>query len=774
MKKSLIAGASVFALVAGLSGTALAQSADLNSAQATNVENQTVTNKATNADKNDSNDGIGGDPFESLNNNFGDDTFENQVLNQNNINSGINSAQQGGNAAAIAVDGDGPPGGGGPQIETNLAKAKNTQTSTVKNTAEVETEDDNGDADGIGGDPNNSMVNDFGSDTFDNQVINQNNINSGINSAQQGGNAAAIAVDLDGASTNNALNEAMAENKQTQTVTNKATVGKDNEDDDGVGGEGEYSLRNEFGIETFENQTINQNNINSGINSAQQGANSVAIAASSQESDANGGLANIPDINIGRLNIDQETEDAINDANQLLIDTLGLEIDAVNGNVGDPENNETNKATSKSTGNQTVDNLARVEDDEDDGDKDGGVGGDSHDSLSNEFRDRTFQEQVLNQNNINSGINSAQQGANTAAIAVDLDEGSNNSDTNMASATSNHTQDFTNKAEVSGEDNDGVGGFDGDDNNEDTLYNNFGEETFQEQVINQNNINAGINNGQQGMNTAALAIDDSNSTTDLNSAVARTTATQDGKNVAKDSSEGDRDDGVIESGHGVGGSPAEDNLNNKFGEYTFQEQVLNQNNINSGINSAQQGGNTAAIAIADNGSTTDTNLADAKTDLTQGTTEVPLKNLAEATGEDSGGVGGNPTGNGDEEDPLSNAFGDYTFESQVMNQNNINSGINSAQQGANTVALAIDLGGAGGLDLDTAVSLSTLNQTVTNTATVSGSGNAGIGGDPTYALNNNFGEYTFQNQVMNQNNINSGINSAQQGANTVAIAFSGD
>ena len=109
-----------------------------------------------------------------------------------------------------------------------------------------------------------------------------------------------------------------------------------------------------------------------------------------------------------------------------------------------------------------------------------------------------------------------------------------------------------------------------------------------------------------------------------------------------------------------------------------------------------------------------------------------------------------------------------------MNQNNINSGINSVQQGANTVSAAVDLGGPGGLDINTAVSMSTLSQTVTNTATVNGPNNAGVGGDPYYALNNNFGSDTFKNQVMNQNNINSGINSAQQGANTVAVAYSGN
>ncbi|MEQ8355981.1 MAG: hypothetical protein RH942_10635 [Kiloniellaceae bacterium] len=761
-------------MVAGLSGTAFAQSADLNSSSATNTLNQTVTNSASNQDDENANDGIAGSPDNALNNNFGDTTFENGVMNQNNINSGINSAQQGGNAAAIAVDGDGV-GGGSNAIEKNLATAKNTETQTATNTAKVDTEDDDDESDGIAGDPEHSLNNNFGSDTFDNQAINQNNINSGINSAQQGANAAALAVDLDGASGNNALNEAKAENKQTQTVINEAKVGEEGDDDDGIGGEADHSFVNDFGNQTFENQAINQNNINSGINSAQQGANTVAIAASAQDSSHNGTPNPLNTVSFGVVEIDSETQAAMDAATALVLDAFDLNPTALGGNGGDPEDYETNKATATTMKNQTVTNTAKVTDDGngDDNANDGGIGGDAEDSLSNEFGDDTFRGQVLNQNNINSGINSAQQSGNTAAIAVDIDEGSNTRDINIATATADETQKFTNKAEVSGEDNDGVGGFDGDGDNEDTLYNNFGDNTFQDQVINQNNINAGINNGQQGMNTTAMAIDASDSTTDLNTATASSKGRQNGENKATDSSEGDKDDDDVVAGHGVGGSPAEDNLNNKFGEYTFQNQVINQNNINSGINSAQQGANTAAIAVADEGSTTDKNTSTSTSDLRQGTGQVPLKNLASATGEDSGGVGGNPEGPDDDQDPLSNAFGDYTFQEQVINQNNINSGINSAQQGANTVAMAIDLGGPGGLDVNNAVSIATLSQTVTNTATVSGDSNAGVGGGAEYALNNNFGSNTFQNQVMNQNNINSGINSVQQGANTVAIAFSG-
>ncbi|NIA67446.1 hypothetical protein HBA54_02465 [Pelagibius litoralis] len=766
MRKSLIAGASVFALVAGLSGTAFAQSADLNSASATNTMNQDVVNKASATDDENSNDGIGGDPSESFNNNFDQHTFQDQVLNQNNINSGINSAQQGGNAAAIAVDGDGAGGGGGPDVETNIAKAKNDATQTVTNKAEVDSPDDEGLGDGIGGSAEDSFNNNFGADTFDNQVINQNNINSGVNSAQQGGNAAAIAVDLDGATGPTPVkNTAEADNVLDQTVTNKALVGDDSDGNDAILGENNDSNNNNFGSRTFENQVINQNNINSGLNSAQQGANTVAIAVSAQDGATP---------SFGVVELDSETAEVINSAIENVAEAFDLDASAI-GNGGDPEASEINKATATSDGVQDVTNVAKNEAETND---DGGAGGDPDDSFANEFGFETFENQTINQNNINAGINSAQQGANTVAIATDVDDGDvDGEDMNIANAKSTQDQQFSNKAKAAGEDNDGVGGFD-DNDNSDSLYNNFGEETFKDQVINQNNINAGINNGQQGMDTVALAIDNSASDMDTNMATAKSDGTQNGENIANDSSQGDRpdaDDGdPVEHGLGIGGGAEESNLNNQFGDNTFENQVINQNNINAGINSAQQGANTAAIAVADDGSIVDTNIATSKTFLDQGDDEAPLSNLAKVTGDESGGVGGNPTGQGDGEDPFTNEFGEATFQDQVINQNNINSGINSAQQGANTVAMAIDLGGGGGLDLNTAVALSDLDQTVTNTATVSGNSNAGIGGSPEYAFNNNFGDNTFRNQVMNQNNINSGINSVQQGANTVAVAFSGN
>ncbi|WP_299391722.1 hypothetical protein [Pelagibius sp.] len=782
MKKSLIAGASVFALVAGYGASALAD--DVNVAVSLGTLNQTVVNSATVTEENDeANQGIAGGAQDSLNNDFGSDTFEDQVLNQNNINSGINSGQQGGNAAAIAVDQDGVLDLGlDPEFDANVAISGNIADQDVTNTASVDSTDgpvpDNADPeleeDGIAGEALRSLNNDFGSDTFDNQAINQNNINSGINSAQQGANAAALAVDFDGSEDEVSVNAAFSGNYLTQEVSNEALVtdgdpgDNGNEDNDAIAGEAVDSLRNTFGTQTFENQVINQNNINSGINSAQQGANTASIAASIGD----------PDIDLGPGDPDSETDDAISDAIGAIEDALAFDVGGAGlGNMGgDVEAFEANIAASRSQGEQTVVNNADNSGDSEaneDGDEDGGIGGDPVNSLHNNFGDDTFRKQAINQNNINSGINSAQQGANTTSIATDTDGAFNILDLNIAVSDSNQTQTVTNTAAADDEDNDGVGGFDPDNTDPDepnnSLFNSFGSDTYREQVINQNNINAGINSMQQGMNTTAMAIDNSGSFADGNAAWASTTGVQNGSNSATDDSDGVLDD----TGLGIGGNPKQNNLNNVFGSDTFREQGINQNNVNAGINSAQQGGNTSALAVADNVSFVDVNLSAATTDLTQGSEETPLSNLASTTGDNSSGIGGNPQGLGDGIDPLSNEFGSDTFREQVMNQNNINSGINSAQQGANTTALSLDLGGPGGVDLNGAVSLASLSQTVTNTAVAGGMGNAGIAGGPNNALNNNFGNHTFQDQVINQNNINSGINSVQQGSNTVAIAVSG-
>ncbi|WP_420347957.1 beta strand repeat-containing protein [Pelagibius sp.] len=814
MKKSLIAGASVFALVAGLSGTALAEDPFIeidelnttNLAVSLNSKSQNVTNNATDNGADENNEGIAGGATDSLNNNFKDDTFEDQAVNQNNINSGINSAQQGNNATAIALDMDGD-NFDRDNHDANIAVSGNIDTQSVSNTAAVDADDDpdadGAEEDGIAGEATRSLNNNFGGDTFDNQVMNQNNINSGINSAQQGGNATALAIDLDGTpqsfrDESHSLNLAISGNYLTQDeISNSATVDDQNpsdpggnESNDAIASEMVDSMRNDFGNDTFKNQVINQNNINSGLNSAQQGANTTAIAASLGDNEA--AIGPVPEL-------PSQTEGNIADGIDKVKDAIG---DAVeDAQIGDPANpateygKERNIAKSRSKGTQKVTNSATASGDtETGGEQDTGIGADSGNSLHNAFGSTTFQEQALNQNNINAGINSAQQGANTTAIALDTDNGDIGniffgSDYNLAVSDSNQTQEFNNSAIADDEAGDGVGGFDNDvpDEPTNTLFNKFGNQTFQDQVMNQNNINAGINSAQQGMNTTALAVDNSKSAFDHNTAYASSTGKQDGDNLADENHFGDN--AFDNTGLGVGGNPENNNLTNVFGNNTFQNQTINQNNINAGINSAQQGANTTAMAVADNsGAVGDMNLSKATTNLDQGEQGDRLTNTAEASGDDSGGVGGNPDGtDAVGKDPLSNHFGRETFKNQTINQNNVNAGINSVQQGGNTTAMSVDLDGSlvdknfafangdldyvdsGDLDGHT-VDVPEANQYVTNSATVNDDGNAGIGGGAEEALNNNFGKETYQEQVINQNNINSGINSAQQGSNTTALA----
>ena len=139
-------------------------------------------------------------------------------------------------------------------------------------------------------------------------------------------------------------------------------------------------------------------------------------------------------------------------------------------------------------------------------------------------------------------------------------------------------------------------------------------------------------------------------------------------------------------------------------------------------------------------------------------------------------------------------FQSNTYTDQMINSNNVNSGLNGAQQ--NGVALSIDLEGSGhelevdGLhtddlfydgDLDTlgtsadhahykpgtaAVSVNALMQVATQSLDAS---SENVDEDSTYNGDMNFGSQTFQYQVINANNFNSGMNAAQQGGVAVAV-----
>ncbi|MEO3430376.1 hypothetical protein AAFN88_16080 [Pelagibius sp. CAU 1746] len=101
MKKSLIAAASAFALIIGGTSPSWAFLDDQeNTAVAVSVLGQTHTNNGNVNTMNALLQAQGN----VLNNNFGNNTFRAQVLNQQNINSGVNSALQGANSVAIGAN----------------------------------------------------------------------------------------------------------------------------------------------------------------------------------------------------------------------------------------------------------------------------------------------------------------------------------------------------------------------------------------------------------------------------------------------------------------------------------------------------------------------------------------------------------------------------------------------------------------------------------------------------------------------------------------------
>jgi hypothetical protein len=101
MKKSLIAAASAFAVMLGGTSPSWAFLDDQNStAVAATVLVQVKANTGTINTMN----ALAQLQANVLNNNIGANSFQNQVLNQNNINTGINAALQGSTTAAFAVN----------------------------------------------------------------------------------------------------------------------------------------------------------------------------------------------------------------------------------------------------------------------------------------------------------------------------------------------------------------------------------------------------------------------------------------------------------------------------------------------------------------------------------------------------------------------------------------------------------------------------------------------------------------------------------------------
>ncbi|MGH6947451.1 MAG: hypothetical protein ACREDZ_08995, partial [Kiloniellales bacterium] len=111
----------------------------------------------------------------------------------------------------------------------------------------------------------------FGNKTFEEQKVNNNNVNSGVNAGQQNGIAVSIDVnDKDGALSLNVLDQ-----NGHNRVGNDGNFGADL--DDLVDGS-EYDAEMWFGDKTFEKQKVNNNNLNTGINAGQQGGIAVAVS----------------------------------------------------------------------------------------------------------------------------------------------------------------------------------------------------------------------------------------------------------------------------------------------------------------------------------------------------------------------------------------------------------------------------------------------------------------------------------------------------------------
>jgi hypothetical protein len=121
-----------------------------------------------------------------------------------------------------------------------------------------------GDEDALEDGEYRALVN-FGSNTFDNQQVNVNGVNTGINAGQQGG----IAFAYDEASDHGAV----ALNVLTQVSTNEVSNGDEIFDNNAL-----YNADITFGSDTFKNQKVNVNGINTGMNSAQQGAIAIAVS----------------------------------------------------------------------------------------------------------------------------------------------------------------------------------------------------------------------------------------------------------------------------------------------------------------------------------------------------------------------------------------------------------------------------------------------------------------------------------------------------------------
>jgi hypothetical protein len=281
----------------------------------------------------------------------------------------------------------------------------------------------------------------------------------------------------------------------------------------------------------------------------------------------------------------------------------------------------------------------------------------------------------------------------------------------------------------------------------------FGFKTFEDQQLNVNGMNTGISAAQQG--GIALGVDVAE---DASGGIAINTTAQISDNRA-------------ELQQLLQGDHSRYDAQVTFGDETFQDQQVNVNGLNTGVNAAQQGG--IAIGVNMETSNDGTATADVETDTTGPNAKTRLDNVSQdALGvnvmyQDQKNVATLNTEDKQDlvEDGVYDAkvdFGTGTFDTQQVNVNGLNTGVNAGQQGG--IAFAYDEASDDG-----AVALNVLTQVSTNKVL---SNDEILDEGARYDARINFGDTTFDNQQVNVNGINTGMNSSQQGA--IAIAVSGD
>lgn len=492
---------------------------------------------------------------------------------------------------------------------------------------------------------------------------------------------------------------------------NQSITGTDNID-------GDYDATLDFDDGTFQEQTLDSNNFNSGQNGAQQ--NGVAFG-----------------VNVGEDN-DLVDDDVI--SVNVLSQRARQKIETSDDNI-----------------NEGAEYKAKMEFDSD-----------------------TFKDQVGVANNFNSGQNGAQQGGVAFSILADgVENGASEAEVDNVSANNTQAdiedveanaiaansqwQRAQQKIKTTNDGSDNVNG----------TYDarmDFDNETFENQTTTSNNFNSGQNGAQQNGVAMAVSASSGESGDVFDTSVAAVNALSQSLDQDIDV----QDDNI--------GEAAGETYNGEmdFGSQTFKDHVAVGNNFNSGQNAGQQGGVAFAVraedevvAIADDAATLDTvdaNNSSAsikETDATVVGANVQRQNVdQQIKSDDKGGD------NVDADYKARMDFGSQTFEEQTITSNNFNSGQNGAQQ--NGVAFGVSAGQTDNdfdtdfVDGATAAAVNVLSQSATQDIDVDDDNIGEVTGD-TYDARMDFGSDTFEDQVGAANNFNTGQNAAQQGGVAFAV-----